>query len=122
MAVDSGFVEYVCDQLRPWASVAPRRLFSGHGLFRGGTMFALIIRDALYFRTDAENRGDFSAAGMEPFRYSRGGREVALGYHEVPADVLDEADRLAAWAEKAYAAALRRAVPARSGIRRRRRA
>lgn len=122
MAADGAFIEYVCDQLRAWAPVAPRRMFSGHGLFRGGTMFALIIRDALYFRTDAENCGDFTAAGMEPFRYSRAGRQVALGYHEVPADVLDEADRLGAWAEKAYEAALRRAAPGRSGMRRRRRA
>ena len=110
MAADSAFIDYVCDQLRPWAPVAARRMFSGHGLFRGGTMFALIHADALYFRTDAENRGDFAAAGMEPFRYDRGGRAVALGYHAVPADILDEADRLAAWAEKAYAAALRRAA------------
>ena len=46
---------------------------------------------------------------MQPFRYARVGREVALGYHEVPPEILDEPDRLALWAEKAYAAALRRA-------------
>lgn len=124
MAADGAFVAYVCDQLRPWAGVAARRMFSGHGLFRGGTMFALIYADALYFRTDAGNQGDFTAAGMQPFRYARAGREVALGYHEVPADILDEAERLAEWAEKAYAAALRRAVrrpgPGRPGMRRRR--
>jgi DNA transformation protein and related proteins len=124
MAADGGFIDYVCDQLRPWAGVAVRRMFSGHGLFRGGTMFALIHADALYFRTDAENQGDFAAAGMQPFRYARAGREVALGYHEVPGDVLDEADRLAAWAERAYAAALRRAAARprrdRPGMRRRR--
>ncbi len=114
MAVDSAFIEYVRDQLRPWAAVAPRRMFGGHGLFRAGTMFALVQRDALFLRTDDGNSGDFTAAGMAPFRYQRTGRTVALGYHEVPADVLDEQERLAQWAQKAYEAALRRAAD-RSG-------
>ena len=109
----SAFVEFVRDQLRPWGGVMARRMFSGQGLFRNGTMFALVHDDTLYLRTDPVNEGDFAAAGMEPFRYRRNGRAVALGYREVPADVLDEADRLAAWAEKAYAAALRRAAPKR---------
>lgn len=113
MADASAFVEFVRDQLRPWGGVMARRMFSGQGLFRNGTMFALVHDDTLYLRTDPVNEGDFAAAGMEPFRYRRNGRAVALGYREVPADVLDEADRLAAWAEKAYAAALRRAAPKR---------
>ena len=109
MADASGFVEFVRDQLRPWGGVVARRMFSAQGLFRNGTMFALIHDDTLYFRTDERSVADFAAAGMAPFRYARAGRAVALGYHEVPAEVLDEADRLAGWAEKAYAAALRRA-------------
>jgi len=112
---DDGFIVYVCDQLRPWAPVTARRMFSGSGIFRGGTMFALVIADCLYFRTDDGNRADFTAAGMEPFRYQRAGKAIALGYHAVPADVLDEAEQLAAWAAKAYAAALRR-----TGMKRRR--
>ena len=105
------FIAYVCDQLRRWAPVVPRRMFGGHGIFRGDTMFALVHEDALYFRTDAATSAEFVAAGMEPFRYDRAGRSVALGYHEVPADVLDEQEQLAAWAERAYATALRRRTP-----------
>jgi len=121
----SDFVEYIQDQLRPWAPVQARRMFSGHGLFRGDTMFALLIRETLYFRTDEVNRGDFEMAGMAPFSYRRGGRAVALAYHEVPAEILDESDLLARWAEGAYAAAQRRAVaraqrkPAKKGGRKR---
>jgi DNA transformation protein len=111
LAQGSDFIAFICDQLRPWGGVAARRMFGGQGLFRNGTMFALVHADTLYFRTDPANAGDFAAAGMEPFRYTRNGRVVALGYHEVPAELFDEADRLAAWAEKAYAAALRRAAP-----------
>jgi DNA transformation protein len=110
LAQGSDFVAFVCDQLRAWGGVAPRRMFSAQGLFRGGTLFALIRDDTLFLRTDPASVGDFLAAGMEPFRYTRSGRVVALDYHEVPAEILDEADRLAAWAESAYAAALRRAA------------
>jgi DNA transformation protein and related proteins len=109
LAEASGFVEFVRDQLRPWGAVVARRMFSSQGLFRNGTMFALVRDDTLYFRTDARTVAAFAAAGMAPFRYTRAGRTVALDYHEVPAEVLDEADRLAAWAETAYAAAVRRA-------------
>jgi DNA transformation protein and related proteins len=117
MAAASAFVEFVCDQLAPWASVEARRMFSGQGIFRGGTMFAMVHDDTLYFRTNAETEPDFAALGMAPFSFRRAGRTVATSYFQVPADIVEEADRLAAWAEKAYAAALRRGA---SRLRRRR--
>jgi DNA transformation protein len=106
----SEFVVYVTDQLRRWAAVSARRLFGGHGVYRGAIMFAIVSRDTLYFRTDDINRPEFEAAGMGPFRVGRsdGGR-IALSYHEVPSDVLEDAELLAPWAERAFAAALRRA-------------
>ncbi len=102
------FIEHIVDQLRPWASVAPRRMFGGWGLFRGALMFALVSDETLYFRTDDENRPDFEEAGMPPFRYLRKGVPVALAYHEVSPDLLEDRDELAAWAQKAFAAAVRR--------------
>src|SRR5665213_799009 len=110
MTADNGFSDYVRDQLAPWAAVAVRRMFGGSGLFRGATMFGLIHGDTLYFRTDSRNEGDFAAAGMAPFRYNRAGKTVALAYHEVPADLLDDGELLAGWADKAYGAALARAA------------
>jgi len=107
MAAASAFVEFVRDQLRPWGRVEARRMFSGQGMFRSGTMFALVHEDTLYFRTDDGNRGEFAAAGMAPFSFRRSGRKVATSYFQVPAEIVDEADRLADWAAKAYAAALR---------------
>jgi DNA transformation protein len=47
------------------------------------------------------------AAGCGPFEYQRGGKTVALGYWQVPADVLDEPEALCAWARRACAAAQR---------------
>jgi DNA transformation protein len=102
-------IAHILDLLHPWASVGARRMFSGIGLFRDGVMFGMVMRDTLYFRTDDANRGDYEAAGMVPFSYRRGDRgTVALSYHAVPLDLLDDGDELVVWARRAYDAALRR--------------
>jgi len=102
------FIEHLLDQLRPWGPVLAKRMFGGYGLFRGSLMFALVSDDTLYFRTDDENRPDFEEAGMPPFRYRRKEQLVALAYHEVPADLLEDREKLALWAGNAFAAASRR--------------
>jgi DNA transformation protein len=102
------YLAYVVDLLRHWAPVAVRRMFSGHGLYRGDVIFALIINDVLYFKTDALNRPAYEAAGMAPFSYTRSGRPTVItSYHAVPSDLLEGDGELADWAEQAYAAALR---------------
>ena len=112
----NSFVAFVTDQLRRWSPVAARRRFGGHGVYRADTMFAIVSRDTLYFRTDAINQPDFEAAGMAPFRVGKvGGERIALSYHEVPAEVLEDAEILAPWADRAFAAALRRDDAQRRG-------
>ena len=103
------FIAHIVDQLRRWAPVSVRRLFGGQGVYRGEQMFAFIRRDTLYLRTDEINRPDFEATGMGPLRVGKAeNARIALSYHEAPAEILDEPERLAQWAERAYAAALRR--------------
>jgi DNA transformation protein len=108
-AAEHEFTAYILDQLLRWVPVELRRLFGGHGIFRGGTMFALIHADRLYFRTDETNRGDFEALGMAPFGYGRRGKSITMGYHEVPPEVHDDSELLAEWAMRAFSAAQRRA-------------
>lgn len=106
----SGFVIYVTEQLQRWAPVSARRLFGGNGIYRGGTIFGIVSRDTLFFRTDEINQPDFVAAGMGPFRVKRPGKDfLSLAYHEVPADIIEDPELLAQWAGRAFAAALRRA-------------
>ena len=102
-------------------------MFGGHGIFRGGTMFALIHDETLYLRSDAATHADFAAAGMGPFRYRRNGKLVALGYHQAPPEAVEDSELLGRWADRAFAAALRRAAkpakrPARKAAGARRRA
>ena len=102
------FIRYLRDQFRRWGPVEIRRMFGGHGVFRGGTMFALIHDEMLFLRSDDANRAAF-AAGMGPFRYRRRGKLVALAYHQAPPEAVEDSDILGQWADLAFAAALRRA-------------
>jgi DNA transformation protein len=103
------FIRYLRDQFRRWGPVEIRRMFGGHGIFRGGTMFALIHDEMLFLRSDDANHAAFAAAGMGPFRYRRRGKLVALAYHQAPPDALEDSDILGQWADLAFAAALRQA-------------
>ena len=102
------FIRYLRDQFRRWGPVEIRRMFGGHGVFRGGTMFALIHDEMLFLRSDDANRAAFAAAGMGPFRYRRRGKLVALAYHQAPPEAVEDSDILGQWADLAFAAALRR--------------
>src|ERR1700733_6767808 len=126
MAVSRGFQDFILDLLRPLDPVS-RRMFSGVGLFHGGVMFGLLVRDMLYLRVDETTREQFERAGSSPFTYQRGEREVSLSaYYVVPEGLLDHPDALLQWTRNAIAAARRSAASARpatsrSGVRQYRR-
>lgn len=106
MPASREFLDHVADQLRGFGPMAIRRMFSGAGLFRDGLMFALVARDALYFKVGDANRAAYLAAGAKPFTYQRLGATATLtSYYEVPASVLDDPDVLAEWARAACSAA-----------------
>jgi DNA transformation protein len=107
MSGQDAFIEHLLDLLYGWAPVAARRMFGGHGLFRGGIMFALVSDETLYLKTDDGNHPMHEAADMAPFRYARAGKSVALGFHAVPPELLEEGEALARWADAAWEAALR---------------
>jgi len=122
MPVSSGYQAFILDLLGPLAPL-PRRMFGGVGLFHGGAMFALLVRDAMYFRVDDGTREQFEQAGCGPFTYRRGDREVSLSaYYAVPEGLLDQPDEFRQWARAAIAAAQRvasngRSARSRSGAR-----
>jgi TfoX/Sxy family transcriptional regulator of competence genes len=107
MAVNSSYREFVLDQLgRVADGIRGRGMFGGVGIYAGDLFFALIGDDTLYLKVDDSNRGDFVKAGMGPFLPFGEGGEV-MQYYEIPADVLDEPDKLRPWVEKSIAVAKR---------------
>ena len=120
MAGNKSFHDHVIDQLtRTGLKVASRPMFGGLGIYSGPLFFAIIARDVLYFKVDDSNRPDFEGAGMGPFK-PFGEEGETMGYFEVPGPVLEDAEQLAVWAEKAVEVArakkaLRRPSPPPKG-------
>jgi len=105
MAFTEGYRDFVVEQLERVCPVTAKSMFGGVGLYTEGLFFALIAEDRLYFKVDDSTRPDFERLGMEPFRPF--GEENAMGYYEVPVDVLEDAAQLEPWMRKAIDVAAR---------------
>lgn len=117
--------DFLLDLFAGFGPVTLRRMFSGYGVSRDGINFALVLRDAIYFRADAASIPRFEAEGAGPFQYAARGKTVTLGsYWRLPERLYDDTDELALWARDAFAAATRAAAlkSARSAKSRKRRA
>jgi len=107
MPVSEEYLSYVLEQLEGVGPVEARRMFGGAGVYCRRVMFALVADDVLYLKVNESNRADFEESGSEPFQPFPDKSSV-MSYYEVPADVLEDRDHLATWAQKALAAALRK--------------
>ena len=99
MAVSESYRDFVLEQLGRATPVTGKSMFGGVGIYAQGLFFALIAEDRLYFKVDDTTRRDFERLGREPFRPF--GEDSAMGYYEVPADVVEDPLQLAAWMKKA---------------------
>ena len=104
MAVHDSYRDFVVEQLGRVCPVTWRKMFGGVGIYAGDAFFALLDNDTLYFKTGDANRADFEARGMKRFQ-PFGPSTKPMGYHEVPADVLENMAELEAWMGKAVAVA-----------------
>ena len=112
MAVSREYLDYVHDQLSGLGGVSSRRMFGGAGLYCDEFFFALIDDDTLYLRVNDDNRADFTVRGMGQFRPYADRPELSMSYYEAPADVLEDAAALVAWARRSVAAAMVALKPA----------
>ncbi|MDE2091094.1 MAG: TfoX/Sxy family protein [Gammaproteobacteria bacterium] len=96
---DDSFLEYVLEQLVEIRQLSTRPMFGGYGLYMGGIIFGIVHKGALYLRTDAASRAEYVRAGSRPFNPR--GRQELHRYYEVPAEILDDAQVLCAWARVA---------------------
>ena len=123
MAPSADFLAFLTDQLHGLGTITTRRMFSGAGLYCDGLIFALILRDTLYFKVDDGNRQAYEAEGLEPFTYVARGTTVRVGaYWQIPERLFDEPDEMLDWARAALAAGRRAAVKKKPKTRTRRKA
>jgi DNA transformation protein and related proteins len=100
MAASPEYRDWVLEQLRDAGTVTARAMFGGYGIYLEGLIIALIAGDTLFFKVDDSNRPDFEAMGMGPFQPYGEGTET-MQYYEVPADILENRERLVEWAHRA---------------------
>jgi DNA transformation protein len=95
------FLEFVREQLAPLGEIRVKRMFGGHGVYRGESFFAIVHKGRLFFRTDPADRVHYAARGSREFMPRK---DLKLGtYWEVPADVLDDPELVLRWARCAAA-------------------
>jgi len=103
----SGFVDSLQEIFERFGRIEARRMFGGHGIYHDGRMFALVLRDTLYLKSDAGNVADFDRLQLPPFRFERDGKTMSMSYRQAPADLFEDRDEAAQWARRAWEAALR---------------
>ncbi len=78
MALSSTFAELVLDQLTTSASIEPRKMFGGLGIYVDGVFCAIVSStNRFYLRVGPNNLKDFKEAGMTQFS---GGGNAGMPY------------------------------------------
>jgi DNA transformation protein len=103
--------EYIRELFAAFGPVTPRRMFSGHGVFADGVMFALVIRGAVYLKADELTVPDFEREGTGPFAYERkAGMRTVMSFWRLPERLYDDPEELAGWARRSLEVARRAAA------------
>jgi DNA transformation protein len=100
MAVSESFLTFVLEQLDAVRDLSSRRMFGGVGIYGGEWFFAVLDNDTLFFKADETSVVKYRRRRMPAFRPDPA-KPPMTGYFQVPPDVLDDRDALAAWAREA---------------------
>jgi len=111
---ESSFGAVPRDSMRDWLEEALvelpelgiRRMFGGAGIYSGETIFGVLYEQRVYLKTDERTRPSFEQLGSEALRVRSG--SVLTAYYELPADVLDDEQKLVSWARLALEVASRK--------------
>ena len=93
---DESFKDFVFDQLQKLDDVEARRMFGGYGLYKDETFFGIIHRGRVYFKIDHSTVNEYRKHKMKPFRPNA--KQTLKSYYQVPADIIEDGDRLCRWA------------------------
>jgi DNA transformation protein len=107
---EDSFNADVLDRLSTLDRLGCRAMFGGYALYRGRTFFGILFAGRLYFKTNEATVDEYLRHGVRPFQ-SRDNK-VLRDFYEVPGVILEERERLRAWATAAAATAAARAQAA----------
>jgi DNA transformation protein and related proteins len=114
MSYDEGLYAWVMEAMEPIGGVSMRKMMGGATLYLDGTIFAILIDDGLWLKSDSEADAIWDAEGCEKFSVTfRDGKVDVMNYRRAPLDVYDDPDAMRRWAELAVEAGLRSAAKKR---------
>ena len=120
MAVQAQYLDYVLEQLAGLERMNTRRMFGGVGLYSGELFFGLIDDDTLFFKTDESNAAQYQSRRMPRFMPPANRPMGPTGYHQVPADIIEDGETLVAWARQSVVVALASRAKQAAGPRKKR--
>ena len=98
MPADS-FLDFVLEQLDNLDRLRSKRMFGGYGLYCGEQFFGIVHDGRLYFKTNPDTLPEFLAYHAPVFAPSE--KQILKNYREVPADILEDREKMLVWAKKA---------------------
>ena len=86
-----------------------RRMFGGKGVYHRGLIVGVLLYDEIMLKGDEEAGRFYEAADAQRWVYEnkRSKQPVKMPYWSLPADILDDRERLAEWTHRAYESAVR---------------
>lgn len=93
------FRDFILEQLATLPDLRCQRMFGGYGLYCREIFFAILFDGRLYFKTNPATLAEYMEYEAAVFAPSK--KQSLRNYREVPADILEDSERLLIWARKA---------------------
>lgn len=106
MRVKSSLASYVAEQLSSLGRISSRAIFGGVGVFIDDRLLGIVMGDKVYLHTDKSNLDDYVARGMQQFKPYPNAFDLTTDHHEVPSEVVNDAEQLKIWGARALNAAI----------------
>jgi DNA transformation protein len=106
MRVKSSLASYVAEQLAFLGSLSSRGIFGGVGIFVDERLLGIVIGESLYLHTDKSNLDDYVSRGMPQFKPYPNAFDLTTDHHQVPAEIVNDAEQLKSWGQRALTAAV----------------
>ena len=99
------YVAYILEQIPNPNQYEQKKQFGGTVLMHAGKAFLKIKNDQAWLKTNNQTSSEFTNLGMEQYRY---GKDLSrsLNFHEIPAEVVEDSEKLGAWVEAAKVVAV----------------
>jgi len=103
MTSSSAYADYIENDLLAYIpGITSKRMFGGYGFYLDGYIFAIIVDDELYFKTDESIEPEFESRGSNPFIYDGHKKKgpVKMPYWKVPIDIQEDQGALEQWVRR----------------------